>query len=187
MAIAQPTGFAEPLIATAAPFRGWLSTPPLQARVEVLVRDRSGQWRKLKFVVDSGAGVTSIPWAVASRDGIPIGTTRVNTPLVTMQGLVNIPCYRNTIEIEFPRLPGRQFVFDCQFPDVPATVPPVLGIGGDVLRQLLIRFDGTPRLPHAAYGCVLIDVPPPPAVAPSAPPPRRSKRVRKARSKKKSD
>jgi hypothetical protein len=138
--------------------------------VQILVRDLSGQWQQLEFVVDSGAGVTSIPWITATCFGIPIGTTRVNTPLTTFQGQANIPCFRRTIEIEFPPLPGHRFVIDCQFPDVPDTVPPVLGIGGDVLRHLQIRFDGSPQLPHAPFGFVLIEVvTPPTSTAPSVP------------------
>lgn len=172
MATARPTGFAEPLRATAAPFRPG-ATPPLRAAVPLHVRDRLGGWVPLEFVVDSGAGVTSIPWSMASCLGIPIGNTRVVTQLVTGQGVVLINTWRHRIEVEFPALPGRGFVFDCQFPDVPGNVPAVLGIGGDVLRQLTITLDGTPSPPHAPYGFVRIDLVPPPVppVSPGSPSP----------------
>jgi hypothetical protein len=66
--------------------------------------------------------------------------------------------YSSSIPAPGSQLPGHQFVIDCQFPDVPREVPRILGIGGDVLRQLTIRFDGTPRLPIAPYGHVFIEV-----------------------------
>jgi hypothetical protein len=166
MATAQPTGFAEPLNPTGPAFRPGISTPPLRAAVEVQVRALSGLWHQLDFIVDSGAGVTSIPWATASCFGIPLGTQRVNTPLLTFQGPISVLCYRHTIEVEFPQLPGHRFIFDCHFPDVPSSVPPVLGIGGDVLRQLQIHFDGSPQLPNAPFGVVRIEVAPPGSTGP---------------------
>lgn len=158
MATVRPNGFAQPLIPTAPSFRPARSTPPLRAVVEVRVKDRSGLWPTLDFVVDSGAGVTSIPWITASIHDIPIGTLRTRTNLSTAGGSVEVDCRRHTIEIEFPLIPGRTFVVDCEFRDVPDTVPAILGIGGNVLRQLDIHFDGRPSLPDAPYGFVVIDV-----------------------------
>jgi hypothetical protein len=157
MANAQPHGFAEPLTATATPFRIG-ATPPLRAAVQLHVRDHSGGWVPVKFVVDSGAGISSIPWSLASCLGIPIGTTRVTSRITTAQGFVSLDTWRHMVEVEFLALPGLKFLFDCQFPDVPSHVPAVLGIGGDVLRHLTITFDGSSNSPHAPYGIVRFDL-----------------------------
>src|SRR5207249_895417 len=74
MAVAHPTELAVPLERTAAAFRAG-TTPPLQAVVKLNVRTRAGRTEELPFVIDSGAGVTSVPWATAVSRGIPIGTT----------------------------------------------------------------------------------------------------------------
>jgi hypothetical protein len=157
MATAQPNGFAEPLIPTAAPFRIG-ATPPLRAAVQLHIRDRGGNSVAVEFVVDSGAGISSIPWSLASCLGIPIGTTRVTSRVITAQGIFSLDAWRHQIEVEFLAIPGLWFVFDCQFPDVPSNVPPVLGIGGDVLRYLTIAFDGGPNSPQAPYGFVRINL-----------------------------
>jgi hypothetical protein len=171
MATALPNGFEQPLIDTAGPFRPTQSTPPLRAAVEVKVRDLSGEWPVLEFVVDSGAGVTSIPWLTATCCGIPIGNQRVRSNLITATGPVQVEAARHTIEIEFVQLPGRTFVIDCEFRAGTDNVPAVLGIGGNVLRQLDIRFDGRPRPPHAPYGFVVIEVQTPAPTHPTAPAP----------------
>ncbi len=157
MAIARLDEIAVPLKKTAAAFRPG-TTPPLEARVKVNVRTRAGGTEELEFVIDSGAGVTSIPWATAVSWGIPIGTTRVTSSHTTFQGRVAIDTWRHQVEIEFVGLPGKWFVFDCQFPDVTTTVPCILGISGDVLRHLTIALDGTPQPPHADYGFARITV-----------------------------
>jgi hypothetical protein len=130
--------------------------------VQVNVRDRIGGWVPVEFVVDSGAGISSIPWSLASCLGIPIGTTRITSRTITAQGIVSLDTWRHQIEVEFLALPVLWFVFDCQFPDVPSSVPAILGIGGDVLHHLVIAFDGTPNFPHAPYGFVRIDIRVPP-------------------------
>ncbi len=166
MANAQAHGFAEPLTATAAPFRIG-ATPPLRAAVQTHVRDLSGCWVGVEFVVDSGAGITSIPWSLASCLGIPIGTTLTTSRVTTAQGIVSFDTWRHQIEVEFPALPGLWFVFDCQFPGVPSNVPAVLGIGGDLLKHLSISFDGSSISPSAPYGFVRVGV----VLPPSTPPP----------------
>jgi hypothetical protein len=134
--------------------------------VQTHIPDRNGAWVGVEFVVDSGAGITSIPWSLASCFGIPIGTTRITSRTITAQGIVSLDTWRHQIEVEFLNLPGLWFVFDCQFPDIPSNVPAVLGIGGDVLRHLTITFDGSPNPPHAPYGFVRIDpVLPPPTLS----------------------
>ncbi len=149
--------FRVALERTASPRSG--QTPPLRARVVAYVHSTLLGEIAVEFRVDSGAGITLMSVACAEQFGIPVQQTLISIDTLTQSGSRHGQSFFiGALFARFPEVPHRVFCFGCYFnPVQPEDVPPVMGLGGDLLKHLRITFDGAPS-PDMPYGFAMIEV-----------------------------
>lgn len=127
-----------------------------RARVAAEVRDRTGVWTPVDFIVDTGASATiaSAAWARDQRLALPDETSTVSVR--TAAGLARSTVRDGELRLRFPPLPGHVFRLYCVFSEaMPAATPPLLGLN-DLLDVFRLTFDGSPR-PDAPMGSMLFE------------------------------
>jgi hypothetical protein len=121
---------------------------------ELEVRTGIG-FKPFHFIVDPGAGVTTLPAHFARKNRIPHSTQAIELPVNTAAGRFVQRIYPGYIRIRIPGLPGREFQWPCHFVEGPVgtahtgLTKPLLGLSGGV-NDLRIIFDGiyTQESPH---------------------------------------
>ena len=123
----------------------------LRAELDLLLRDGNGlSLPALKFRVDTGSEMSTMPAALAKRLGLPIpkspnGTIVIgNSPTEVRSGIIRAQIVSlNPTEYEFP----YYFLGDPAAPSNPGPLPAlainVLGLSG-VVDKVRFLFDGTP-------------------------------------------
>lgn len=113
----------------------------------------------LLFRVDSGAELTTISIARAEYHGWPVppAEAAVSQPITTAAGRRQVLVRPGRIRVWWTReRTGYPFDWPALFvPDVPLTVPPLLGLGG-VVTTCRWMFDGQPT-PAAPFGGLTLD------------------------------
>lgn len=100
----------------------------LRARITVEVEDRTGDWRRVEVVIDTGA---SFP-VMGIRQAVGLLNLAVPPPsgtvaLRTAAGRIDVPVADGELHLRFLQLPGRTFRLKCMLRDQPVDVPPVVG------------------------------------------------------------
>lgn len=149
--------FRVALERTALPRGG--QTPPLRAKVALDAFSTLLGTVAVEFRIDSGAGITVMSVEAAEQYGIPIAQTPISMDTLTQRGNVQARSFfSGSVFASFPQVPTRTFCFGCYFdPAQPEEVPPVLGLGGDLLKHLRLTFDGTPSV-DMPFGFAMIEV-----------------------------
>jgi hypothetical protein len=130
----------------------------IQAKVSLLVQTRKPGFTPVRFIVDPGCGITSVPREAAEARGIPIPgadkirTVKVRTPIGS--GLQRVRFGK--IGVRVPGLAGATFFWGCHFVEPPhAPHLALLGLDG-VLGDLRLIFDGTYSIDHP-HGVLIIE------------------------------
>jgi hypothetical protein len=130
----------------------------MRARITVELEDRSGAWRGLEVIIDTGASFPMMGTLLARNLNLAVPVTTSALPLRTATGLVNEVVRDGEIHLRFTQLRERTFRLKCIFRDAqPSGVPPVLGLH-NTIALFNILFDGS-RRPDAFMGCMTFVIP----------------------------
>jgi hypothetical protein len=134
----------------------------LRAELNIVLKDSAASWHREFFRVDSGSEITTMPAHRAKQLGIPLPRKAAQAVAHQPTGLTVRSGY---LCFMIPGLGIEEYVVPCFFlgdPDTPspknppASVPRnLLGLAG-VIDKLRITFDGTPALPRALYGNLMV-------------------------------
>ena len=115
----------------------------MRARVMAEVEDRTGTWRAIQFVIDTGASFPIMRTGLAEALRLEVPHEASPISFTTADGRRASVVRDGELHLRFPQLLGQTFRLKCLFRDnQPAGVPPVLGLH-NTLDLLGIRFDGT--------------------------------------------
>src|SRR5262249_30975666 len=139
----------------------------LRAYLEVLLKDSSGNWHKETFRVDWGTDMTCLSAAKAKALGLPLPQQGLTVPVTTTTGTFPIILRSGFLRLRVAGMDPVEHVIPCHFvgdPDAPpppgtmaATFPrSLLGLMG-VVDKLRIMADGTPILPLAPHGNLIVE------------------------------
>jgi hypothetical protein len=132
----------------------------MRAKINLELEDRSGVWRELEVIIDSGASFPMMGTLLATSLNLAVPTTTSTLPLRTATGLIQEVVRDCELHIRFPQLREQSFRLKCIFRDAqPSGVPPVLGLH-NTIELISILFDGT-RRPDAFMGCMMFILPDP--------------------------
>jgi hypothetical protein len=132
----------------------------------LLLKDASGNWHKAIFRVDSGTDMTSMAAAKAKALGLPMPLQGTPVPMTTTAGTVTVTLRAGFLRIMVEGMAPREHVIPCHFlgdhhaPLPGAVTAPLprslLGLTG-VVDKLRIITDGTPVLPNAPHGNLIVE------------------------------
>lgn len=123
----------------------------MRASIKVEVEDRTGDWRGVEVIIDTGASYPILGTCQAALLNLELPPPSGTIWLRTATGLVEVPIHDGELHLRFLQLPERTFRLKCIFRDQPAEVPPVLGLH-NTLDLMTLTFDGT-SLPSAGPLC----------------------------------
>lgn len=127
----------------------------IKALVELLLRDRWHQYLTVRFQVDPGTSVTSVPLSLGLKYGLPFSPTAIDSEVNTPAGKVRLPVHVGQLVVRVPSWTHRAFTWPCHFVDYPGEEPlPLLGLPG-VLDDVFLFFDGTYAF-EAPYGWIVL-------------------------------
>lgn len=127
------------------------------------VGDRSGSFRKMKFRIDCGATLTTVPESVALEGELPLAIAQppVSIRSMTAAGGSLVEVRRGRLLVRFtPDEPDTPFLIPVKYvltpPALGGAVPSLLGLGG-VADVMTWHIDGRSTA-FAPYGtCLLAD------------------------------
>ncbi len=135
----------------------------VRAELRLLLKDRNGIWKPVKFLADSGAEMTTMPAVEARQINVPF-------PAAPVPGLVHnqtgMSIRAGLIRVRVAGMDATEYIFPCYFlgdPNTPLALPPqagnrprtLLGVTG-VIDKLRLCFDGDPG-PLAPYGYMIVE------------------------------
>jgi hypothetical protein len=126
----------------------------LHAKLGLEIKGNQGSWVAIRFVVDSGTEMTTMPAQEATKLNLPI-------PKRPVRGLIfrGQEVRRGLLRARIPGLDSTKYEFPCYFlgdPNVPLADPKnLLGLSG-VIDKIRLTFDGTPSA-AANYGVLIIE------------------------------
>lgn len=157
----MPPTLSFPLVAL-----GGQSPVRKRAEVKLELRTRTGAWVAFDFRVDSGAELCLMSAARAESPSTanPLGRDLVTTavPRTVNRRLADgttrtVTVGFGTITARFPQLPRFVFTWECVFdPTLPPSAIPLLGLGGRVLSDLRLTFEGPS--PTSATGTLFAEL-----------------------------
>lgn len=129
-----------------------LGTTLSSPSIYLAVRTASAKVAELRFKVDPGSDVTSIPIQKAERFGIAVPTRTGRYAIKSSVGRRVVPARPGRITARILTLPDHEFDWPCIF--VPAagmdTPEPILGLTG-LAQDFMLTYDTTYR-PGAPFG-----------------------------------
>jgi hypothetical protein len=137
----------------------------LRAYLHLLLKDATGNWNRRRFRVDWGTDVTSLSAADAKTLGLPMPQRGLTVPVTTAMGTTLVVVRPGFLRLRVIGMDPVEHIIPCHFlgdPDAPppAMVPTfprsLLGLTG-VVDKLRIVTDGTPTLPQAPYGNLIVE------------------------------
>ena len=129
----------------------------VKAILSLLVRDRTGVFRPVEFLMDPGSAISTMTVARAEEAGIVVPERIVEIPVRTAVGRIIQRRHPGTIRVRVPGIVGREFLWPCHFIESQdSTTSAALGLAG-VLDDFRIIFDGRYSL-QARYGWVRLEL-----------------------------
>ncbi len=139
----------------------------LRAYLKLLLKDASGNWHGETFRYDSGTDMTSLSAAWAKAFGLPMPQQGLMVPVTTALGTAPVVLRSGFLRMRVAGLDPAEYVIPCHFlgdpdaPQPPGTTTPafprsLLGLTG-VVDKLRLTVDGTPVLPHAPHGNLIVE------------------------------
>jgi hypothetical protein len=127
----------------------------LRAELVLGIKTNQGTWKNLRFRVDPGPEMTTMPAADARGHDLPIPKNAV--PGLNLKGEA---VRSGLLRARIVGLDPTEFVFPCYFLGDPSLSPPsqsinLLGLTG-VINQIHLGFDGTPSL-RAPWGNLVVE------------------------------
>jgi hypothetical protein len=116
----------------------------VHAELTLAIKTDRGAWEAITFLVDSGAGMTTMPAGDANDQYLPMPKRPVSG--LTFQGL---EVRSGLLRARIPRMDATEYFFPCYFLGdlglAPARARNLLGLTG-VINQIRLTFDGTTSL-----------------------------------------
>jgi hypothetical protein len=132
------------------------SKPLVRPVLTLQVRTGPRRFEDVSFLVDTGAGITTMAVGRAAELGMPTPRKRLEFSLHTATGTIRQIRRPGYIKVRIPGLDGRHFEWPCHFVEHQGEPPkPTLGLAG-VLDDLRITLDGSYKL-DAPYGFLLVE------------------------------
>lgn len=139
----------------------------LHAYLELRLKDASGNWHTHIFRVDSGTDMTSLSAAKAKTFGLPMPQQGLTVPVTTTIGTAPVVVRSGFLRMQVAGMDPVEYVIPCHFLGDPDAPPPpgtmaatftrsLLGLTG-VVDKLRIAVDGTPVLPQAPHGNLIVE------------------------------
>jgi len=126
----------------------------VRAELDLEVKTNEGTWESVRFVVDSGTEMTTMPAAEAKRLNLPIPKRPVRG--LALHGQKVRP---GLLRARIVGMDATEYTFPCYFlgdPNVPgANAKNLLGLTG-VINQVRFTFDGTTSL-VAPHGVLVVE------------------------------
>jgi hypothetical protein len=133
-----------------------LDKPLVRPVLPLLVGTRSSAFRAVEFIVDTGAGITTIAVVEAAGLHLSVPTKKAAYVVHTATGRAKQIRRPGRLCAKIPGLGERVFDWPCHFVEHEASAPKaVLGLAG-VLDDLRITLDGTYAL-EAPYGWLILE------------------------------
>jgi hypothetical protein len=146
-----------PLEGNPSPTLGRIFSSP---SIYLAVRTARARLTELRFKIDPGSNVTSIPMRTAEGFGIAISPRRGQFDIKSSTGRNVVEARLGQITARFPTLPGYEFEWPCIFVPSKSVEPPdpILGLTG-LAQDFMLTYDTTYR-PGAPYGILSLHLRP---------------------------